>query len=208
VTALRGRASIGCDQEGGSSIFDSAGTSAAGEAFASGAIPGEGTYFCLVCGSQLSLREPDPLPDCPRCGFSRFRRDSIFASLQDHVAPTREFAVPREPGPPSWLAEARSRLSGPGFHLAMRERGEVRIFALAEGWSRLGRASSAEICLDDPTVSRRHAMICTEVGRNPRLLDDRSLNGVFVNGHKADVAELHPDDELAIGRYRLYLLAA
>lgn len=191
-----------------SSIFDSAGTSAAGEAYASGMIPGEGTYFCLVCGSQLSLRETDELPDCPHCGTSRFRRDSIFASLQEHGSPTVEFAVPREPEPPGWLDEARASLSGPGFHLAMRERGEVHTFALAEGWSRIGRCGTAEICLDDPTVSRRHAMVCTEADRAPRVLDDRSLNGIFVNGRKCDVAELEPDDEIVIGRYRLYLLQA
>jgi DNA-directed RNA polymerase subunit RPC12/RpoP len=208
VTAIGGGTSIHCNQEGVRSIFDSAGTSSAGEAYASGTIPGEGTYFCLVCGSQLSLRETDQLPACPRCRASRFRRDSIFASLQEHGSPTVEFAVPREPEPPGWLDEAHSRLSGPGFHLVMRERGEVHTFALDEGWSRIGRCGSAEVCLDDPTVSRRHAMICIEAERNPRLLDDRSLNGVLVNGHECDVAELEPGDELTIGRYRLFLLQA
>lgn len=99
-------------------------------------------------------------------------------------------------------------LSGPGYHLALRERGKIRTFALREGWNRIGRCSTADLYLDDPTVSRRHAMICTEPGRNPRVLDDRSLNGVLVNGRKTDVAELEPDDELTIGRYRLYLLQA
>jgi hypothetical protein len=191
-----------------SSIFNSAGTSAAGEVYPSGAIPGEGTYFCLVCGSQLSLRETDRLPECPHCGASGFRRDSIFASLQEHGSPTVEFAIPREPEPPGWLDEARGQLGGPGFHLAMRARGEVRTFSLGEGWSRIGRCETAEVCLDDPTVSRRHAIICAEAGRNLRILDDRSLNGILVNGRKCEVAELKPGDELTIGRYRLYLLQA
>jgi predicted RNA-binding Zn-ribbon protein involved in translation (DUF1610 family) len=206
VTAIGGRVSIGCNQEGGSPIFDSAGLSTAGEAYASGIIPGEGTYFCLVCGSQLSLRETDQLPECPRCGASRFGRDSIFTSLQEHGSPTVEFAIPREPVPPGWLAEAHSRLSGPGYRLVMRNRGDIHTFALGEGWSRIGRCTTAEICLDDPSVSRRHAVICAEAGQNPRVLDDRSLNGILVNGHKVEVAELEPGDELTIGRYRLYLL--
>ncbi|HWO46946.1 MAG TPA: FHA domain-containing protein, partial [Solirubrobacterales bacterium] len=63
-------------------------------------------------------------------------------------------------------------------------------------------------CLDDPSVSRRHAMVAVEAGKPPRLLDDRSLNGILVNGRKVDVAELKPGDELTIGRYRLYLLQA
>jgi DNA-directed RNA polymerase subunit RPC12/RpoP len=191
-----------------SSIFNGVGTSVAGEVYATGLMPGEGTYFCLVCGSKLALRETERLPDCPRCGASRFRRDSMFASLQEQGSPTVEFAFPREPEPPGWLDEAHSQLSGPGYHLAMRERGEILTFALGEGWIKIGRCSKAEIFLDDPSVSRRHAMICSKAGRYPRVLDDRSLNGTVVNGRQTDVGELEPGDELAIGRYRLYLLQA
>ena len=171
-------------------------------------MPGEGTYFCLVCGTQLALHETDDLPDCPNCGTARFRRDSIFTSLQEHGSPTVEFALTAEPEPPGWLAEAREQLTESGFHLAMRERSEIVTFYLGNDWSRIGRCATAEICLDDPSVSRRHAMIATESDKPPRILDDRSLNGVLVNGRKADWAELEPGDELAIGRYRLYLLQA
>ena len=55
---------------------------------------------------------------------------------------------------------------------------------------------------DDPTVSRRHALIV----RHPdgvRLLDDRSLNGVFVNGARVDGKALQDGDEIIVGRYRL-----
>jgi DNA-directed RNA polymerase subunit RPC12/RpoP len=189
-----------------SPIFDTAGTSPAGEPLATGATPGEGTYFCLVCGSQLALRETDRLPECPRCGASRFRRDSIFASLQERGSPTVEFAVPRDPEPPGWLEEARSQLSDPGYHLACRDRGEIQTFHLAIGWTRIGRFEGAEVCLDDPSVSRRHALISADPGEKPRLLDDRSLNGVMVNGRKVDWSVLEPGDEVSVGRYRLYLL--
>jgi len=189
-------------------IFDSAGTTPAGEAFATGSMPGEGTYFCLVCGTQVSLRETDELPACACCGASRFRRDSIFSSLQEHGTATVEFAVSTEREPPRWLDEAREQLTAPGYHLVRRERGEVVSIGLDSGWTRIGRCSTAEICLDDPSVSRRHAMVCSEEGRRPRVLDDRSLNGVLVNGRRADVAELSDGDELTIGRHRLYLLQA
>lgn len=194
--------------EGVIPIFNGAGTSPAGEAFTTGSMPGEGTYFCLVCGTQLSLHETDELPDCSHCGSSRFRRDSIFSSLQEHGSPTLEFSFPAEQASPEWLDEARENLSETGYHLAMRERGEVVSFHLESGWSRIGRCSTAEICLDDPSVSRRHAMVAVESDKPPRVLDDRSLNGVLVNGRKVDVAELEPGDELTIGRYRLYLLQA
>jgi DNA-directed RNA polymerase subunit RPC12/RpoP len=190
-------------------IFNTAaGPSSAGEAYATGTLPGEGTYFCLVCGTQLSLRETEPLPSCSRCGASRFRRDSIFSALQEHGSPTVEFALSATHEPPVWLDDAQASLTEPGYHLVGRERGEIISFQLEDGWSRLGRGPTAEVCLDDPSVSRRHAMIAVEAERPPRILDDRSLNGVLVNGRKVDVAELERGDELAIGRYRLYLLQA
>ena len=187
-------------------IFEAAGANPSGETLATGAIPGEGTYFCLVCGSQLSLRETDPLPECPGCGALRFRRDSIFSSLQDHGAPTVEFAVAEGRDAPAWLEEVRAGIVEPGYHLAMRDRGALVSFRLELGWTRIGRCETAEICLDDPSVSRRHAMIACEPERPPRVLDDRSLNGVLVNGHRTEFAELQPGDEVGIGRYRLFLL--
>jgi hypothetical protein len=189
-------------------IFDSAGTSPAGEAFATGSMPGEGTYFCLVCGTQLSLRETDSLPDCAVCGTSRFRRDSIFAGLQEHGSPTLEFAVSGQRVPQGWIDQAREQLTEPGYHLAMREGDEVKTFHLEVGWIKIGRCQTAEICLDDPSVSRRHAIIATDASRPPRILDDRSLNGVMVNGRKVEWTELSDGDELTIGRYNLYVLQA
>ncbi len=147
------------------SIFNTAGTPPAGEAFPSGSMPGEGTYFCLVCGTQLSLRETDELPGCTYCGATRFRRDSIFSSLQDHGSPTVEFALPVKHEPPAWLDEAREALTGSGYHLAMRERGEVLTFHLGAGWVRIGRCDTAGICIDDPSVSRRHAMLAIDDDR-------------------------------------------
>ncbi|HWJ42156.1 MAG TPA: FHA domain-containing protein [Solirubrobacterales bacterium] len=189
------------------SIFDSA-ISPVGGTATTGTMPGEGTYFCLLCGTQLSLRETDELPECPCCGSIRFRRDSIFSPLQEHGSPTAEFALADDREPPAWLDEAREALTGPGYHLAMLERERIATFRLGEGWSRIGRCETADICLDDPSVSRRHALLATDGGRRPRVLDDRSLNGVLVNGRRVDLAELDPGDELAIGRYRLYLLQA
>jgi len=46
-----------------------------------------------------------------------------------------------------------------------------------------------------------------EPGKRLRVLDDRSLNGVFVNGEPAELALLRDADELAIGRFRLYVLS-
>jgi len=192
----------------GATIFDTVSPSPPDGTLATGLTPGEGTYFCLTCGSQLSLHETDELPECPRCGAGKFRRDSIFASLQHHEsAATAEFQVPVEEGAPSWLERAREALPGSGHHLAMRDDdGEIELVPIERGWTRIGRSANADLQLDDPSVSRRHALIVAEPGRELRVLDDRSLNGVFVNGEPTEWGTLSDGDELTVGRFALYVL--
>jgi predicted RNA-binding Zn-ribbon protein involved in translation (DUF1610 family) len=171
-----------------------------------GAIPGSGTFFCASCGSHLSLRENDLLPECPRCGATEFQRDSIFESMQEH-GQTAELAVTETLATPEWLDSARALLSGDGRYLACRENdAEIQVFRIEQGWTRIGRSANADIRLDDPSVSRRHALIVSELPDSLRVLDDRSLNGVFLNGEIVDWGRLADGDELTIGRYRLFAL--
>ena len=103
------------------------------------------------------------------------------------------------------LEQARSRLDHPGEYLVYEENGELRTVPLTREWTRIGRSLAADVRFDDPTVSRRHALIV----RHPdgvRLLDDRSLNGVFVNGSRIDGRALQDGDEIIVGRYRLSFL--
>jgi hypothetical protein len=177
------------------------------ERYEVGAWPGSGTFFCLGCGSQLSLRETDRLPECPRCGGSTFRRDSIFEPMQEHGAQTSEFVVPTADTPPDWTEEARRLLPDPGRYLALREEDmQIQVFFIPPGWTRIGRSSNADIRLEDPSVSRRHALVVSEPPKRLRVLDDRSLNGVFLNGDVIEWASLADGDELTIGRYRLFAL--
>jgi len=175
------------------------------ESFDAGAIPGSGTYFCAICSSQLSLRENDRLPECPRCGASEFHRDSIFAPMQEH-GQTAEIAIPAPASHPGWLARVRLLLPEPGRYVACRDAGEIQIFPIPLGWTRIGRSTAADIRLDDPSVSRRHALIVSELPDTLRVLDDRSLNGVFVNGELTEWGRLEDGDELSIGRFRLFAL--
>jgi pSer/pThr/pTyr-binding forkhead associated (FHA) protein len=76
---------------------------------------------------------------------------------------------------------------------------------LTREWTKIGRSLTADIRLDDPTVSRRHALICCQP-EGVRVLDDRSLNGIFLNGEHTEWGDLTDGDELLVGRYRLYFL--
>jgi hypothetical protein len=128
--------------------------------------------------------------------------------MQDHGGQTAEFAVEQEAGSPEWLDEARVMLSA-ARGLAFREsEGPIELFPIAEGWTRIGRSAAADLRLDDPSVSRRHALIVSEKPKALRVLDDRSLNGVRLNGMPIEWARLVDGDELAIGRYRLFVLEA
>lgn len=153
------------------------------------------------------MQETDELPDCPSCGGSRFRRDSIFSARQDHGGTTAEIALPDAETSPSWLVEARERHTAPGYCLAMAsEDAGIQVFPIERGWTRIGRSPTADLRIDDPSVSRRHALVVAEPGKPLRILDDRSLNGISVNGEAVEWGRLRDGDQLTVGRFSLYVL--
>ena len=117
------------------------------------------------------------------------------------IALTRPVAKPTD-----WLAGMRESISQAGKYLAMFADGRSRLIELSDGWSRIGRSHSADIRLDDPTVSRRHAVIVKTPEGELRVLDDRSMNGVCVNGELVDWSPLADGDELQVGRYTLHVV--
>jgi hypothetical protein len=169
------------------------------EAYTAGTLAGTGSFHCESCGYAIALHERDVVPACPRCSSERFARSSMFA-----VEDTASWATP-EVEHPGWLESARESLVTRGDYLAYDDGERVRVVPLQEGWTRLGRSLAAHVRFDDPTVSRRHALIHRE-GPAIRVLDDRSLNGVWVNGERVDWRELEDSDELTVGRFRLYLV--
>jgi pSer/pThr/pTyr-binding forkhead associated (FHA) protein len=85
----------------------------------------------------------------------------------------------------------------PGRYLAIPDGDDVVVLPLG-GLTRIGRRTGADIVLDDSTVSRRHALVLEREGA-PVIADDRSLNGVYVNGRRVREAALHHGDEVQIG---------
>jgi hypothetical protein len=127
--------------------------------------------------------------------------------MQEHGGTTAEFEIPTEATPSNWLEELRAELAPGSRHLVGHDDdGKVLDFEIEAGWTKIGRSVGADVRLDDPSVSRRHALVVSEPGESLRVLDDRSLNGVFVNGDLVEWGKLTNGDELAIGSYRLFLL--
>jgi hypothetical protein len=126
--------------------------------------------------------------------------------MQEHGGTTVEFEPPGDIAPSRWLDELQAGLAPGSRHLVCRDGDEVLAFEIEAGWTRIGRSVTADIRLDDPSVSRRHALVVSESGEALRVLDDRSLNGVFLNGEEVEWGKLSHGDELAIGRYRLFAL--
>jgi pSer/pThr/pTyr-binding forkhead associated (FHA) protein len=164
------------------------------------------------CDYVLTLDGSEQLPDCPTCGGREFVRASMFGIVAGGAESDTQHgaaAVLIEPAPPehdAHLAAARDQIAEPGEYLVYEDGDAVRTVALTREWTRIGRSLAADVRFDDPTVSRRHALIV----RHPdgvRLLDDRSLNGVFVNGARVDGKALRDGDEIIVGRYRLAFIS-
>ena len=171
-----------------------------------GTFVGAGSFRCVACGYMLALTGLDALTACPACAGEEFARASLFNT--ERIDPTeRTVAAPSMSAHAGedeevHLARARAQVEQPGEYLCYAEGGEVRTLSLSREWTRIGRSLAADVRFDDPTVSRRHALIVRQAD-GVRVLDDRSLNGVFVNGTRVEGRVLSDGDEILVGRYRL-----
>jgi pSer/pThr/pTyr-binding forkhead associated (FHA) protein len=86
----------------------------------------------------------------------------------------------------------------PGRYLAVEDAGETVLLPLDNDLVRVGRSPANDIVLDDASVSRRHALLARR-GEITFVLDDRSLNGVRVNGERLSEAPLRDGDALVLG---------
>jgi pSer/pThr/pTyr-binding forkhead associated (FHA) protein/DNA-directed RNA polymerase subunit RPC12/RpoP len=177
------------------------------DSLTAGTFVGAGSFRCARCDYALTLDGSDVLPSCPGCGGREFVRASLFST--ERIMPGAGSTQVHERTPAvasakhaARLAAAREQIEEPGEYLCYEDGDELRTVALTREWTRIGRSLAADLRFDDPTVSRRHALIVHHPD-GVRLLDDRSLNGVFVNGARVDGKALQDGDEIVVGRYRL-----
>jgi pSer/pThr/pTyr-binding forkhead associated (FHA) protein/DNA-directed RNA polymerase subunit RPC12/RpoP len=172
------------------------------ESLTSGTMAGTGSFRCEECGYVITLAAADALPECPSCASRNFARASLFTGPRFARGQAPELS---EDEHDDWLAEARDGLTEPGQYLVFDRDGRVQSVSLQREWTRVGRSLAADVRFDDPTVSRRHALIVRQPD-GVRVLDDRSLNGVFVNGERVEWRQLQDGDDIVVGRYRLTFL--
>lgn len=93
----------------------------------------------------------------------------------------------------------------PGRYIEVESTEETLLIPLGDGAVHIGRGLSADLHLDENSVSRRHAIIVHRP-TGARVLDDRSSNGTFVNGRRISQAELRDGDVILVGRVVLRYL--
>jgi pSer/pThr/pTyr-binding forkhead associated (FHA) protein len=115
----------------------------------------------------------------------------VPASVLSHRSRSRATQVPR-------LA--------PGTYLVLPESEELSVIELDREVTHIGRGFSADVRLEDATVSRRHALIIRHGGVHS-ILDDRSGNGVQVNGEAVQRKELEDGDRIRLGEVELVFVS-
>ena len=129
-----------------------------------------------------------------------------IAAHQPHIeAPTQETGtLPNLPGREPELNRRASitmpRIA-PGRYLAVED-GEDMVLYMLSDLMHIGRSPAADIVLDDASVSRRHALVAKR-GDATVILDDRSLNGVTVNGVRVSEKELADGDAVTVGHIEM-----
>lgn len=97
------------------------------------------------------------------------------------------------------------RAAEPGRYLEIQGAGETLLLPIGGEVVHIGRGLSADLHLDEGSVSRRHAILVHR-GSGARILDDRSANGTLVNGRRVTQADLRSGDVIVLGRVVLRYL--
>jgi pSer/pThr/pTyr-binding forkhead associated (FHA) protein len=92
-----------------------------------------------------------------------------------------------------------------GRYIEVQGSGRTLLIPVGDRVVHIGRGLSADLHLDESSVSRRHALVVSRAS-GARILDDRSSNGTFVNGRRIQQADLANGDVIVVGRVVLRYL--
>jgi pSer/pThr/pTyr-binding forkhead associated (FHA) protein len=94
--------------------------------------------------------------------------------------------------------------SGVGILLVLKGAGVGGRYLLDASETKIGRDINNEICLDDITVSRSHAII-SKSSDGYSVKDLGSLNGTYLNAVSVRDSKISNGDEIQVGKYHLTL---
>ena len=118
-------------------------------------------------------------------------------------APTQETGtLPKVPDRERRRAARTMPRLAPGRYVAIEDGADVVLIAVNRELMHIGRSPASDIVLDDSSVSRRHALIGRR-GERTMIFDDRSRNGVHVNGSRVSESDLHDGDIVVCGHVTL-----
>ncbi len=66
---------------------------------------------------------------------------------------------------------------------------------------KIGRASTNDIVIDNPAVSKEHAQIVVEHAGVMRIIDLKSTNGTYVNGRRVSEQEINRGDTITVATF-------
>jgi pSer/pThr/pTyr-binding forkhead associated (FHA) protein len=140
---------------------------------------------------------PHPLHDGARIAVGRARL--TYAAVAPERAAPAETGAPASGGTPGTPTEVIEVMAAPvvvGGRLI--ELGTGCVYPVPRDGLVIGRGPECDISVDDPGVSRRHAVV--KPGRGGFTVTDESANGTFVNGARMTGARtLTHGDVLGIG---------
>jgi hypothetical protein len=129
-----------------------------------------------------------------------------FTVASEAVAGVEERGRPARPAPPGQTPVAPA--AGPRHQLVLEVNGTRH--PLEPPGLVIGRGTEADLRINDPGISRRHAEIRVErAGSSVRvdIVDLGSTNGIIVNGHKVREAALQEGSRIEIGSTRMLVHA-
>lgn len=90
--------------------------------------------------------------------------------------------------------------------LKLKDR-EIKRINLSKMETTIGRDPDCDMFIDNIGVSRNHSKIVYQNGRFV-LRDNGSSNGTFLNGKQVDECEIHDNDEIQLGKYKVVFSTA
>lgn len=134
--------------------------------------------------------------------LERRSRDG-FAELLAPAAAAADLGVANEPAPERTASPAPAAAGGALALVATIDGREIARVTLDEAVIKIGRMASSQLCLDDESVSRMHAVVEVADDGGAQIIDLGSARGTVLNGERINKATLAAGDVLELGDVRV-----